>query len=325
MFFYDAADRVVATLHANNTYEKVVFDPWRQRTFDVNDTVAPRDAETGDPRTDLDVAGELQRYFTAQPASVSITWQTWYQQRAGGAAGAFEQQAAKQAADHANTPTVAHFDTLGRPFLTLAHNRVVCAGHLLDGTEDEFATRRLLDIDGNEREVHDAEGRIVVQYDYDMLGNRIHQASMEAGERWMLGDAAGKPVRAWDSRGHAFTTEYDELRRPVNQYVLGTTSASDPRCLNKNILFESTEYGESQPHAADFNLLTRVFRHSDTAGVVTCKAANPVTNEDEAYDFKGNLLRSGRQQSPTTPRCLTGRTHPLPIRRPSSAARATTR
>ena len=40
-----------------------------------------------------------------------------------------------------------------------------------------------------------------MRYDYDMLGNRIHQASMEAGERWMLNDVAGKPIRAWDSRG----------------------------------------------------------------------------------------------------------------------------
>ena len=30
----------VATLHPNHTWEKVVFDPWRQQTWDVNDTVA---------------------------------------------------------------------------------------------------------------------------------------------------------------------------------------------------------------------------------------------------------------------------------------------
>jgi len=45
-------------------------------------------------------------------------------------------------------------------------------------------------------------------YDYDMLGSKIHQASMEAGERWMLSDVTGKPIRAWDSRGHEFRTEY---------------------------------------------------------------------------------------------------------------------
>ena len=49
---YDPAERVVATLHPNHTYEKVVFDPWQQTTYDVNDTCAVRNAQTGDPRTD---------------------------------------------------------------------------------------------------------------------------------------------------------------------------------------------------------------------------------------------------------------------------------
>ena len=72
-----------------------------------------------------------------------------------------------------------------------------------------------------------------MRYDYDMLGNRIHQASMEAGERWMLNDVTGKPIRAWDSRGHNFKTEYDSLRRPLHQFVRGTDSTrSDPRTLN---------------------------------------------------------------------------------------------
>ena len=39
----------------------------------------------------------------------------------------------------------------------------------------------------------DPLGRIVMRYAYDMLGNRIHQLSMEAGARWMLNDVAGKP------------------------------------------------------------------------------------------------------------------------------------
>ena len=57
-----------------------------------------------------------------------------------------------------------------------------------------------------------------MRYDYDMLGNRIHQLSMEAGARWMLNDVAGKPIRAWDSRGHNFATAYDALRRPAEQH-----------------------------------------------------------------------------------------------------------
>ena len=40
---YDPVGRVVATLHPNHTGTKVVFDPWRQETWDVNDTVLTAD------------------------------------------------------------------------------------------------------------------------------------------------------------------------------------------------------------------------------------------------------------------------------------------
>ena len=53
----------------------------------------------------------------------------------------------------------------------------------------------------------DALDREVVIYDYAMPGERIHQASMEAGERWMLDDVTGKTIRSWDSRGHNFRTD----------------------------------------------------------------------------------------------------------------------
>ena len=39
-------------------------------------------------------------------------------------------------------------------------------------------------------QVGDKWGRIVMRYAYDMLGNRIHQLSMEAGARWTLNDVA---------------------------------------------------------------------------------------------------------------------------------------
>ena len=54
ILFYDPVGRVVVTLHPNNTYEKVVFDPWKQVTYCVSDTVAPHRMQTGDPRTDPD-------------------------------------------------------------------------------------------------------------------------------------------------------------------------------------------------------------------------------------------------------------------------------
>jgi hypothetical protein len=184
-------------------------------------------------------------------------------------------------------------DALGRPFLTLAHN-----GFQLDGTPIRFPTRVMVDIEGNQSEVRDAIvhngdalGRVVMGYHYDMLGNRIHQASMEAGERWMLNDVAGNPIRTWDGRGHAFRTEYDALRRPLAAYVRG----ADLQPADQDIRFERTEYGESQSNADHLNLRSRVFRQFDGAGVVTNMGHNPVTDKDEAYDFKGNLLSSQRQ------------------------------
>lgn len=297
VLFYDPAERVVATLHPNHTYEKVVFDPWTQTTFDVNDTVAAAQGQpqfatrgqTGDPRTDPDIAGYVREYFKGQPAD----WETWYTRRIGNAMGAAERDAARKAEAHANTPTTAHLDVLGRVFITLAHNKVVCPGHALDGTVDRFATRVDLDIEGNQRAVRDAVkkavdaqgnavidelGRVVMRYDYDLLGNRILQASMEAGERWMLSDAAGKPIRAWDSRLFLRRMTYDELRRPTGLFV--TENGAER-------LAERTVYGEGQGDAA--NHRGQIFRRFDGAGVVT----------NAAYDFKGNLREHKRELLPT--------------------------
>ena len=190
----------------------------------------------------------------------------------------------------------------------MARNRVVCPGHDLDGSEESFATRVELDIEGNQRAVRDErklpvnhlptgaiEQRIVMRYAYDLLGNRIHQLSMEAGARWMLHDVAGKPIRSWDSRGHNFATTYDALRRPVEQTVRGTTAASDPRTLNRDILVDKIEYGEGIANAEALNLRTRIYRHFDTAGVATNTRLDADGNPTEAYDFKSNLLHSTRR------------------------------
>ena len=256
--FYDPVERVVATLHPNQTWEKVVFDPWQQQTFDVNDTV------TFNPKTDADVS----EFLTRMPDADYLP--TWYQQRIGGALGTEEKSAAEKAEKHANTPTIAHFDTLGRTFLTIADN-----GKDASGNDQNYATRVELDIEGNQRSVTDAKDRIVMRYDYDLLGHRLHQASMEAGQRWMLNNVAGKPIRMWDSRDHILRTTYDALQRPTQLFV---KPGSDPE-----FLAERTVYGEAQGDAT--NHRTRIYQHFDSAGVAT----------NGAFDFKGNLLNSTRQ------------------------------
>jgi RHS repeat-associated protein len=287
ILFYDPAERVVGTIHADHSWEKVVFDPWRQVSSDVNDTV------TFNPTTDPDLSVYFSRLpntdylptwntLRTDPALAALATQRWPDPMLRAA----EAEAAVKAAAHANTPTTAYFDTLGRSFLSFADN----------GAAGKYATRTELDIGGKQRAVIDATGRIVMRYDYDMLGKQIHQSSMEAGERWVLNDVAGKPIRSWDSRGHDFRSEYDELRRPTQQFARGTDAArSDPRTLGAEVLFSMTEYGEGQPDDAALNLRTRVFRKYDSAGVVTHLDQIPGTPQNEAYDFKGNLLRSARQ------------------------------
>ncbi len=301
--FYDPIGRVVATLHPNHTCEKVVFDPWQQTTYDVNDTI------TFDSQIDDDIKGFLLNSDGTPRFPSSEFLPTWHQLRTDAAYAAElaaqypdaidrlnEKAAAAKAASHADTPTTAYFDTLGRPFLTIAHNKVVCPNHDLDGTEDKFNTYVGLDIEGNQRELRDErkkpdgtkEQRIVMRYDYSIAGpeqdengevtktNLIHQASMEAVERWMLNDVTGKPIYAWDSRGHQFRTTYDQLRRPTESYLIENVGS---------VLVEQTVYGETRPNAEANNLRGQVVQFSDQAGVVT----------SENYNFKGNLLSSQRQ------------------------------
>src|SRR5262249_25127144 len=160
---------------------------------------------------------------------------TWYTQRAGGGLGPQEQDAATKAAAHANTPMVAYFDTLGRTFLTIADN----------ATAGKYPTRVELDIEGNQRSVTDAVGRRAMAYAYGMLGTRIHQLSVDAGERWMLNDVSAKAARSWDSRDHQLRHEYDALRRPMNLFVqTGGT---------REVLANRVIYGEGQPNDQGLN------------------------------------------------------------------------
>jgi RHS repeat-associated protein len=275
MLFYDPVERAAATLHPNNTFEKVVFDPWQQATYDVNDTVA------FDPKTDPD-AGE---FFSRLPDADYLP--TWYQQRIDGALGPEEQTTAEKAAKHADTPTIAHFDGLGRTFLTVADN-----GKDSGGNDQKYSTRTVLDIEGNQREVIDALDRVVMRYDYDLLKAKIHHASMEAGERWMLNDVTGKPIRVWNSRNYIFRTEYDALRRSLQSFVQGgDPSEPNPTVLTEEILFERRIYGDgpdtgvTNAQKTQANLRGKVFQQYDGAGIVTTGL----------YDFKGNSLRSARQ------------------------------
>ena len=299
ILFYDPLDRVVATLNPNHSYEKAAFDAWQQANHDVNDCVGAPGDPVGDPRTDADVAPFVAQYFAGLPAAQAAQWRTWYQQRSGGAMGQQEVTAAAKSLANSLTPNLSFFDSLGRTFLIVAQNRFDRA----NGTvEEEYATRVELDIESNHRvtrdaivDAGDARGRIVLECDFDIVGNRIRHRAIEAGTRWSLPDVTGKPIRAWDSRGHNHVTYFDRLGRPQEQYVRGNFPDSDPRTLNRDCLVERIFYGEDHPDGVTLNLRTRMWMRQDGAGQVENIAPDPATGAARAFDFKGNLLRSARK------------------------------
>ncbi|MGE4246282.1 MAG: RHS repeat-associated core domain-containing protein, partial [Parvibaculaceae bacterium] len=272
VLFHDPLSRPLGVLRADHSWEKTKSGPWRQETWDANDT-----SLVEDPTGDSDLGGFFRRL---QPEEYLPTWR---EQRLSGALGSAEQTAAEKAAAHAATPSVSHSDSLGRTFLTVVHNKTrrSNASPGDPALEELLTTRLALDIEGNVLEAIDASDRTIMRYGHDMLGRRLHQASMDAGERWALLDVMGKLIHAWDGRGHVFRTEYDALRRHLNSFVKG----ADPQDPDAEILFAKTEYGEGQPDDAALNLRGNPVRQHDGAGLVT----------SDAYDFKGNLLRGSRR------------------------------
>ncbi len=272
--FYDPPGRTVAILHPDNTWEKVVFDPWRQEGWDAGDTTL-----IPDPRADADVGAYFQRAIGA------AAFVSWYALRIGGTFGATadeqagQKDASQKAATYAATPPVAHFDSLGRICLAIADNG--------DGTR--YATRTAFDTEGRPLAVIDALSRRAQEFCFrspqpgggfeylagaDMLGNPLYHSNADGGARRGLRNVVGHPIRSWDARGHAFRMVFDAAQRPTQRHV-STNGATET-------LIELTVYGEGQAAA---NLCGRVFRHYDMAGYA----------ESTAYDFKGNLLSSVRQ------------------------------
>jgi RHS repeat-associated protein len=235
---YDPLGRVIRTDLPDGTFIKVEFDAWMQRSFDQNDTV-------------LESQWYKDRITT--PVAAIATPE--------------EVDAANKAAAHANTPAVTYLDSLDRNFLAIADN----------GTAGKYKTITETDIEGNLRKVTDARNNAVMQYKYDMLGAQLYHNSMDAGERWIINDVMGKPMRSWDSRSHQVRFEYDILHRPTKIFIQQGTGTE--------VNTEKIIYGEGIVNDKQLNLRGQPYRSFDTAGIVTLIAC----------DFKGNQLQSSRQ------------------------------
>ena len=199
----------------------------------------------------------------------TVLGSAWYAARRGAPPGSDEADAAAKAAAHANTPGRADLDTLGRTFRTVADN----------GDQGQYPTVLALDIEGQVRATTDALGRVVLTQDYHQAGAEIHRASVDAGERWLLPDAAGQHLLGWDSRGQQIRATYDELRRPTGLYV---TAGPGPERLAEQVAYgETLTLADAQAR----NLRGAAYQHFDEAG----RAATA------QRDFQGNVLTATRQ------------------------------
>jgi RHS repeat-associated protein len=223
---YDPLGRGIRTDLPNKTFSKVEFTPWKQVTYDVNDTV-------------LDSG--------------------WFAQRINGAKGITEQEAAQKAAVHHATPGTLHLDSLGRSFRTAEHNKF--NGKADAVIEEFYHTHIELDVEGNQRKITDARKNIVMEYRYDMLGTAVYQKSMDAGERWMLNNGLGNPLFVWDSRHHRFHSEYDALNRPDKQWLTEDIVQNTSEKLIGFII-----YGENQPEDKAHNLRGKLYQSFDQSG-----------------------------------------------------------
>ncbi|KAK6527602.1 hypothetical protein TWF694_004586 [Orbilia ellipsospora] len=277
--FYDPLGRAVASLNVNNTFTKVKFSSWMSESWDANDTVLL------DPRTDLDVSQYTAAYFDSNPG-----YQTWLQLRANKPLTDLDRQAAEKAKAHAGTPGVVHADSLGRTFLSISWNKVVCPGHQLDGTEWKQYQRVELDIEGHGIIVRDSNsdggdnrGRIIENYTYDMLGRAMVKNSMDSGTRIWFMNALNQPLYQWDDRGYRRSSVYDKAGRLLYNAILGDTDFA--RGPDQEAIFNFNIFGEHHPNAIALNLLGKVYLSADQAGITV----------NTKHDFKGNLIDGSKR------------------------------
>lgn len=235
VLYYDPVGRAIRTEFPDGTLARVEFTPWLQRVYDANDTVLESQwyMDRGSPSP-------------AQPEPLNDA----------------ERRSAWQAAQHANTPGVVHFDSLGRSVYAVSDY----------GGGVTAAARSESDLTGRHGALFDQLGRRAAGGIVGMLGQPIVGESAERGRRWTFQNILGALVKTWDEWGRRFRVEYDMLHRPIATYARETGKAE--------ILYSTVVYGDrlGAANARARNLLGVEHLLYDQAGAVRIPA----------LDFKGN-------------------------------------
>jgi YD repeat-containing protein len=178
---------------------------------------------------------------------------------------------------HWNTPASIVVDALGRKVMSVARNGP-------NPETDWFVTRSAYDIQGNMLTVTDALGRVAFRHVYDLAKRPLRVESIDAGVRRAILDAAGNPVEERDSKDTLRLHAYDVLNRPIRLWA--RDGAGQSQTLRERVVYgDAADSGMNRTQAAAGNLLGKLHRHYDEAGLLTI----------DAYDFKGNVLEKTRR------------------------------
>ena len=175
---------------------------------------------------------------------------------------------------HHFTPASIEIDALGRTIKAVERNG--------SDPKDWYTTRSTYDIRGNVLTVTDALSRVAFQHVYDLANRKLKIDSIDAGVRRIVLDALGNPVEQRDSKGALTLHAYDRLNRPIRLWA--RDGAGQVMTLRERSVYgDSPEAGLADAQAS--NLLGKLYRHYDEAGLITLAAC----------DFKGNVLGKVQQ------------------------------
>jgi hypothetical protein len=322
IMYYDAPGRLIRTELPDGTLSRVEFSPWFVRRFDANDTT-------------LESPWYRERLTTAERGPNALAGSADEEQKAAAASPETKMAArltakhsntpAEMHLDSLGREVVA-FAHNRTPSADAAYNNTALADR--PWIDEYYLTFTKLDAEGKPLWIRDARGNLVMQYItppkltrradqpnedipshtdpatgkpiysvpcYDIAGNLLFQHSMDAGDRWMINDAAGKPMFAWDfnecedgtarlDEKRLYYTDYDALHRPtalkLRIWDRPTPAPAAPAQTYTAHAWEKVERFEYQDGLTSdvANLNGQLIRHYDPSGLT----------ETVHRDYRGN-------------------------------------
>jgi RHS repeat-associated protein len=247
--YYDPRGHVVRTVNPDGSEQRVIFGV-------PNDLTHPND-------------------FTA------TAWET-YTYDANDNAGRTHPNISVDYQHHWNTPASAVVDALGRTVETVKRNRQKLPNGSLPPIE-EFRTQYTYDILGNLLTVTDALGRAAFQHIYDLTNKPLRTQSVDSGVQRSVMDAAGNTIEQRNSKDALILHVYDVLHRPTRLWA--RDGIGQPLSLREHLIYGDSAEAGSSLRVRDVNLLGKLYKHYDEAGLQSFGA----------YDFKGNVVETVRR------------------------------